>query len=216
MAKDKDEIEYYFNPEDFRKMYVKEAKAAYDVSAEKLTYDIVSKWKTSEGERWELLNGMPIKMQSPSPDHQEVSGELFAIFREYLKGKNCKIFTAIDVRLNYSTGDDTYFAPDLVVLCDRNKLDRKGIRGAPDLVIEILSPSTRSYDVLVKRREYERAGVKEYWLVDPKDNIVEVALLGEDGLLRSRIYGKDDTIKVHTLNNFEIKITDIFADSWLN
>ena len=210
-----DDRQNYYLPENYRKFMVKEAEVAYDVSEEKLTYDIVSKWKTGEGERWELLNGKPIKMQSPAPDHQEISRELLTIFNTYLKGKICNVFPAIDVRLNYDTTDDTYFAPDLVVLCDRKKLDRTGIKGAPDLVIEILSPSTRGYDILVKRREYEKAGVKEYWLVDPKDKIIEVALLGEDGLFRSRMYGEDDVIKVHILEDLEIKVADIFADSWL-
>jgi len=204
----------YFVPEDFKKFVVEEARAAYDVSGEKLTYDIVSKWKTAEGERWELLNGMPIKMQSPSPRHQEISGELFAMFSSYLKGKNCKIFPAIDVRLNYNTSDDTYFAPDLAVLCDRKKLDRAGIKGAPDLVIEILSPSTRRYDILVKRREYEKAGVKEYWLVDQEDGVVEVALLNEDGFYRSRTYSNKESIKVGILEDLVINLADVLEDLW--
>ena len=204
----------YYKPEDFNKLMVKEARAAYDVSAEKLTFDIVSKWKAGEGERWELLNGMPIKMQSPSPRHQEISGELFAMFREYLKGKSCKIFSAIDARLNYDTSDDTYFAPDLVVLCDRKKLDRTGIKGVPDLVIEILSPSTRRYDILVKRREYEKAGVKEYWLVDQEDGVVEVALLNEDGFYRSRTYSNKESIKVGILEDLVINLADVLEDLW--
>lgn len=130
-----------------------------------------------EGEHWQLLDGVAYAMAPPSLDHQRVIGELFGQLRDQLRGHPCEPFMApVGVRLpSHDEIDDdirTVFEPDLIVVCDRSKLDATGVRGAPDLVIEVLSPSTATFDLLEKRLRYDRAGVRELWLVDIVNGVV--------------------------------------------
>ena len=145
-----------------------------------------------EGVRYELLDGVAY-MMSPAPtlDHQEIAGEIYFQLRQALDGKPCRPFIApVDVRLPKAQEADnlidTVVQPDVLVVCDEAKLDRRGVRGAPDFVVEVLSPGTASHDHVRKRRIYERAGVREYWLVHPFDRMVTVYRL-VDGE-----YGKPD------------------------
>jgi len=145
-----------------------------------------------EDVRYELIDGVAYLM-APAPDlaHQDVAGEIYYQLRQALAGKPCRAYVApVDVRLP-KAGErdeliDTVVQPDVLVVCDEDRLDRRGVRGAPDLVVEVLSPSTAGHDQVRKRRVYERAGVREYWLVHPTDRVVTVYRLGADG------YGKPD------------------------
>jgi len=115
------------------------------------------------------------------------------------------------VRLNaLGDDDDDVFQPDLVIICDRTKIDDKGCNGAPDMVIEILSPSTAMRDKLLKFNEYQRAGVREYWIVDPDTKTVQVFIL-ENGQYLAKSYGETDTISVSVLKSCEISLPDVFA-----
>jgi len=142
--------------------------------------------------RYELIDGVAYLM-SPGPDraHQEVAGEIFFQLRLALKGKPCFAYIApLDVRLP-KAGErddlvDTVVQPDVMVICDPERLDRRGVRGAPDFIVEVLSPSTASHDHVRKRRIYERAGVREFWLLHPVDRVLTIYRLGIDG------YGKPD------------------------
>ncbi len=128
-----------------------------------------------EGERVELINGVFYNMASPSQLHQEISGRLFRIIGDYIdeKGGKCKVFHApFDVKLDDKR--DTIVQPDISVICDRDKLDGKRCNGAPDWIIEIVSPSSASHDYVRKFDLYKRAGVREYWLVNPDDKSVVV------------------------------------------
>jgi len=126
-----------------------------------------------DGERWELIDGKTYSMSAaPRQLHQELLWHLTGIFRDFLKGRSCKGFASpFDVIL--PRGDeadedvDTVVQPDLVVFCDRSKLTERGARGAPDLVVEILSPSTSKKDQHEKLDLYRRSGVREYWIFDP-------------------------------------------------
>lgn len=143
--------------------------------------------------RYELIDGVAYLMAPPAPDlaHQDIAGEIFRQFANALQGASCRAFIApVDVRLP-KAGEaddqiDTVLQPDVLVVCDPTKLDRRGVRGAPDLVVEVLSPSTAGHDQVLKRRVYERAGVREYWLVHPTDRILTIYRLAADG------YGKPD------------------------
>ncbi|EXJ14669.1 Uma2 family endonuclease [Imhoffiella purpurea] len=136
--------------------------------------------------RYELIDGVAWMMApAPSLDHQDVAGEIYFQLRQALQDRPCRPFIApVDVRL--PNGDeedgriDTVVQPDVLVVCDPSKLDRRGVRGAPDLVVEVLSPGTASHDHVRKRQVYERAGVREYWLVHPVDRMVTIYRL-EDG-----------------------------------
>ncbi|TAN53194.1 MAG: Uma2 family endonuclease [Methylococcaceae bacterium] len=140
------------------------------------TYGEYRRWPAEE--RWELIDGVAYDMcPAPSLQHQEVLGELFRQTANFLLGKPCRAFVApFDVRLPEADETDdhirTVVQPDLVVVCDSAKLDKAGCRGAPDWVVEVISPHTASKDHIRKRALYERHGVKEYWLVYPSDSVV--------------------------------------------
>jgi len=141
--------------------------------------------------RYELIDGVAYLMHLPAQtlEHQDFAGEIYFQVRQTLVGNPCRVFIApLDVRLpkaNKMDGlIDTVVQPDILVVCDPTKLYRKyGVRGAPDFAVEVLSPSTASLDHVLKRRAYECAGVREYWLVDPTDRIVTIYRLdnGEFG-----------------------------------
>ncbi|GAB4471929.1 MAG: Uma2 family endonuclease [Burkholderiaceae bacterium] len=133
-----------------------------------------------EDARYELIDGAAYLM-APAPllDHQETVGEIFRQLANALAGTSCRAFVApVDVRLPKREQSDeevdTVVQPDVLVVCDPSRLDRRGVRGAPDLVVEVLSPATASHDQVLKRRVYERAGVREFWLVHPVDRVVTV------------------------------------------
>jgi Uma2 family endonuclease len=115
------------------------------------------------------------------------------------------------VRLNADTYDNTVVQPDLVVVCDKSKLDDKGCVGAPDMVIEILSPSTEEYDKVEKFDQYLQAGVREYWIVDPVSKTVMVNIL-DDKKYYSATYAETDTVPVHVLEGCVIDLADVFAE----
>lgn len=128
--------------------------------------------------REELINGQVVAM-SPKPrfNHHRIAWNIANIFDDYLRGKRC---TAIVDGLDLFLTDENHFVPDVMVVCDRDKIQEDGVHGAPDLVVEVLSPSTVMNDRRHKKRVYERCGVKEYWLVSPAEKTVEQYFL-EDG-----------------------------------
>lgn len=185
---------------------------------EKYTYGDYITW--SEDERWELIDGVPYNMSTaPSRLHQEVSGELFKQIAVYLTGKPCKVYAApFDVRLPKGDEEDelvdTTVQPDLVVICDRKKLDERGCRGAPDWIIEILSPHTAAKDMKIKRELYERVGVREYWLVDPGNKTVEVYQSGDRGRYeRPEVYAAGDQVKTGIFSDLTIDLTAVFEEA---
>jgi Uma2 family endonuclease len=149
----------------------------------------------SDDLRYELIDGEAYLMVPPAPDlaHQDVAGDIYRQVANALANKPCRAFVApVDVRLpKLNEADDaidTVVQPDVLVVCDPTKLDRRGVRGAPDWVVEVLSPSTASHDQIRKRRAYERAGIAEYWLVHPMDRVLTVYRL--EGVE----YGKPDIV----------------------
>ena len=150
--------------------------------------------------RYELIDGKAFLM-SPAPlvEHQEIAGEVFRQLANQLDGQPCRPYIApVDVRLprkdEADAAIDTVVQPDVLVVCDPHKIDRRGVRGAPDWVLEVLSPSTAAHDQIAKRRTYERAGVREYWLVHPGDRTLTVYVLDNGQYGRPDIYElKDET-----------------------
>lgn len=133
--------------------------------------------------RYELIDGVAYAMgPAPVRRHQGILLELARQVANILDGSPCRPYIApFDVRLpktdEIDNDVDTVVQPDLVVICDRAKLDDKGCRGAPDWVVEVLSPSTAGHDQILKRALYQRVGVREYWLVHPVDRIVTIYTL---------------------------------------
>ena len=156
----------------------------------------------------ELLDGSLYMMASPSRRHQGMITEFTRQFANFLYGKPCKIYPSpFGVRL----AEDTVFLPDITVVCDPSKLNDRGCEGAPDLVVEILSPSTSRYDMCTKFREYLRAGVKEYWIVDPQTDILTVHIL-KDGSYVTDVYSNTDAAPVKVLPGFEVDLAAVFAE----
>ena len=155
--------------------------------------------------RYELIDGEAFLM-APAPliEHQEVAGDVYHQLRNQLDGKPCRPYIApVDVRLprKEETDDaiDTVVQPDVLVVCDPSKIDRRGVRGAPDWLLEVLSPSTAAHDQIAKRRTYERAGVREYWLVHPSDRTLTVYVLDNGQYGRPEIYELKDATPIGVL-----------------
>lgn len=138
-------------------------------------------------EPWEeLINGEVVAM-SPRPtfNHNRIASRIYLAFENYLKGKRC---TAIADGTDLYLTEKDRFVPDMMVVCDRDKIRRDGVHGAPDLVVEVLSHSTANRDRGYKKEAYAKYGVREYWIVNPTDRSVEVYLLSEGGLVFDHVY----------------------------
>jgi len=172
-----------------------------------------------EDERIEIITGETFLMGAPSRIHQKISMELFRQLANYLEGKKCEVYPApFSVRLFERDGDrpedvDTVVEPDISVVCDSGKLDKHGCKGAPDMVIEILSPFSLRHDRLVKLNLYQRAGVREYWIADPENRSVMVFLPDAGGSLRLyEDYGREDIAKVNVLDGCFIELRKVFSE----
>ena len=181
-------------------------------------YTLANALTWEEDERIELIYGNPVMMSPPVRAHQKASIELLAQLHDYLKGKKCEVYHApFAVRPFERDGDspedvDTLIEPDITVVCDPSKLDDIGCKGAPDLIMEILSPSTQRHDKLTKFNLYQRAGVREYWIVDPASKSVQVFVL-EDGHYAAADFGMaGDRLKVNVLEDCTIDLTSVFAE----
>ena len=180
------------------------------------TYADYQTW--GDDTRVELIDGVIYNMAAPSQKHQWLLFELGALFREHLKsrGAGCRVLVApSDVRLNSDKADDTVVQPDLFIVCDKNKLDGQNCNGAPDLVVEILSPSTASRDRVLKFNQYLAAGVREYWIIDMRDNTIQVHTL-TDEKYTTRSYAQleeDDRpqVPVGIFEGFSIDLVALFA-----
>ena len=177
---------------------------------EEFTYADYLHW--DDDERYEIIDGIAYMMASPTAPHQIISGEIFGAIWEFLKGKTCKVFAApFDVRLfpEEDNSDTTVVQPDILVVCDPSKLsDGKACRGAPDLVIEILSAASVITDRKVKIEKYREAGVKEYWIVDPAGREISVNLL-KDGRYIPTLY--KDNVPSSVLSGLTIDLKAVKA-----
>ena len=184
---------------------------------ERFTFADCLTW--DEDERIEIINGEAFMMATPSRIHQEICFEIGRQLGNYLEGKQCKVYPApFGVRLFERDGDspenvDTVVEPDISVVCDRRKLDEHGCVGAPDLIVEVLAPSTQRHDQLVKLNLYQRAGVREYWIVDPENRTVRAMVLADDGLLHvHEVYRQEDVAKVNVLEGCFIELSKVFSE----
>ena len=146
-----------------------------------------------EDVRYELIDGEAYLMApAPTVRHQNIAGEIYYQLRQSLDGKPCQVLIApVDVLLpkadEADARVDTVVQPDVLVVCDDAKVGERRVRGAPDFVVEVLSPSTAGHDMVLKRRIYERSGVREYWLIHPTDRVLTVYRL------EGAEFGKPDT-----------------------
>ena len=167
----------------------------------------------SETERYELLEGELVMVPAPNWFHQSIAAALFKRLDDYVEKNDLGVvrFAPLDVELS----DHDVAQPDLIFLSHaRLDLVQEGrVRGAPDLVVEILSPSTEGRDRTTKRTLYARHGVGEYWLVDPEAETIEVLSLGEEGFTQTRLFERADSLRSPVLVGLEIALDAVFSES---
>ena len=159
-------------------------------------------------ERWERIDGVIYDMTPPpTSEHQSIVGNLYREISIYLKGKSCKAFVApFGVWLDNASDD--YVEPDITIICDPGKIHQKGCVGVPDMVLEVLSPSTAYKDKTAKLRIYKAAGVHEYWIGDPAYQFVEVYLLQKNAF--PTVYNKNDIVTISVFEQCDIHLQEIF------
>ena len=163
-----------------------------------------------ENFRAELYEGTLIVSEAPTVQHQRILMKISSHLHVYLKNKPCEVFPSpFAVRL--FDNEETMFEPDIVIICDESKLDKRRCNGAPDMIIEILSPSTARMDKKLKFGKYQKAGVKEYWIIDPDLNLLEANRL-ENNKYTTKIYDETEKAPVNILDGFEIDLTEVFAE----
>ncbi len=175
---------------------------------------------------YEILDGKVLAMSPAAPRHNRIAGNIFLIFGNYLKKKKCVPFgdgTAVYL------DEQNRFIPDFMVVCDRSKIQSKWVYGAPDLLVEILSPSTARNDRMRKKDVYAASGVPEYWIVSPKEQSIEVYLLRDGAYTLDNLYaycsdedqadmteaekaGLTAEFKCHLFDDLTIRLEDIFGD----
>ena len=194
---------------------VREAGVAYAVQTHPQSryprqgsYTIDDYLALPDDQRVELIDGVIYDMSAPTTPHQLIGGEIYALLREFLlrkKGSCIPFIAPVDVRLDKD--NRTMVQPDVCVVCDLSKIDRAGIYGAPDYVVEVLSPSTKMKDILIKMRKYQNAGVREYWMVDPDAETVTRILYKPptedypDGDMKMEIYPFSTPVPVGIFND---------------
>lgn len=177
-------------------------------SGHKHTYAEYLTWP--DDERWEIVDGEAYDMApAPTPRHQGVVTRFAGILDRALSGGTCRAFVSpIDVVLS----EHSVIQPDIVVVCDAAKVTEASIRGAPDVVIEVLSPSTALRDKREKLRLCERHGVPEYVVADPSTRTVERYALGEGGSYgRAQVLGPEDRLVLTSLDSLEIELQEVFG-----
>ena len=187
-------------------------------TGERFSYADYLSWP--EDERWEIIEGEAWDMSpAPNTEHQRLSMVLSGEIYNYLKDKSCEVFTApFDVRLQEAKDladedVETVVQPDLVVICDKSKIDKKGCLGAPDIVIEILSASTAFKDETQKLKLYEKYGVREYWIVNPEARYIMIYRLEGDKYTKPEYLKDDDILESLVLKGLKIRLPDIFVQS---
>jgi Uma2 family endonuclease len=162
---------------------------------------------------YEFIDGVVYMSPSPSTKHQQVSMRLSSEIYNYLKGKTCEVFSApFDVHL-YKEGiqGEKIVIPDISVICDKTGLNEKGYDGVPELIIEILSPSNQSHDLVFKLNLYMQYGVREYWIVNPILNTIQVYELDEEGnYIQQAVKNEKGDIYSKVLNGFKISLEETF------
>lgn len=176
--------------------------------AARYTWSDYQTWPDSE--RWEIIDGAAYNMSpAPSTQHQKIAGRFYSQLELKLAGKRCTPFIApTDVKLSESN----VVQPDILVVCDPAKITPGHIEGAPDLVVEVLSPATALKDLREKKALYQASGVREYLVIDPQENTVQRFVL-EAGQRygEAQTFGPADRLRLAALDNLEIALQDIFA-----
>ena len=192
---------------------VKEPSASYEG---KYTYADYLTWQLDE--MVEIIRGKLFKMTAaPSRIHQKVALKLGSILLGYLEGKPCDVYIApFDVRLSKTATNNedihTVVQPDLCVICDESKLDDAGCIGAPDLIVEILSPGNNKKELQNKYEVYRESGVKEYWVIHPSEQTLLIYSLKDGIYIPSRLFTSGDKVGSNVISGFNLDLQDFFED----
>lgn len=172
------------------------------------TYTSEDYWNLPEGERAELIDGKLYAMAPPSLRHQNIIFSLSRKLADYIDANNgtCQVVLA-PFAVNLNANDETYVEPDISVICDKSKLSERGCEGAPDFIVEVVSPSSRKHDYSTKNTLYLNAGVREYWIVDPDRERTTVYRYEEDAA--PIIIPFDQAIQVGIYSNLSITIGEL-------
>ena len=171
------------------------------------SYTVHDIFDLPEGQRAELIDGRVYDMSPPTRTHQRIVGELFAMIREHIKRNNGKCEVDIAPFAVFLDGDDkNYVEPDICVVCDQNKLDDKGCNGAPDWIIEVVSPASRRIDYTTKLFKYRSSGVREYWIVDAEKSRVMVYNFSMDAMNE---YSFTEDIPVGIYTDFSVRMSSL-------
>jgi len=183
------------------------------------TYSYADYMRFEFEERLELIKGYIFKMSpAPSRIHQKISGRIYVSIYNALNGHKCEVYSApFDVRLAKKTQDDkevfTVVQPDIVVICDQTKLDKRGCIGAPDIVVEILSLGNNKKELINKYEVYEEAGVKEYWIVSPSEKTFFRYILDDNGKFQpTKLLTEGEEVSTTIIPGFKLVLEEVFKD----
>lgn len=185
-------------------------------SDRKYTYADYLTWP--ENERWEIIDGVPYLQAAPTWQHQSISSELHRQIANYLVSSPCRVFASpFDLRLpemNEKDEETTFVVqPDIIIVCSTEGLKGTGYYGTPSMLIEITSPSTTKADRLYKFNRYEKAGVKEYWIVEPEVKIVSVFILQDNKRYgRPDVYSEENQITLSIFPDLTIDLKPVFEN----
>ncbi|MGI6049873.1 MAG: type II toxin-antitoxin system prevent-host-death family antitoxin [Acetivibrionales bacterium] len=195
-------------------MKLKEQALDYQYAGQKVSYEEFMDIYENSELRMEYVEGEIILSASPSFAHQEISGNLYLVFSKFLKGKKCKVvYAPFDVHFyKPDSNDPDVCQPDLLIACDiEEKLNEKGrYMGTPSLVVEILSPSSRSLDMIKKLNTYMLSGVNEYWMADPDNKTVIVYIFKDRKIENFITYKNDEVVSSRVFNGMVAPLSEVF------
>jgi prevent-host-death family protein len=195
--------------------YIMEDAVQYKTSSGWVTYEEFIELTEASEQRFELIDGVIYNLASPSYKHQHAVHELHGSFYNWFKGKSCTPLTSpFDITFFKEENNICVVQPDIVVICDKENIDRLDkYKGVPTLVVEVLSPSTRSKDMLKKLDLYKQCGVREYWIVDPLNEQIFVYNLADNEIVNNKTYLKsaEHDVQSFYFEGLKIALYDIFA-----
>ncbi len=200
-----------FTYDEFRQepCLVRETASSYCYTARKYDYTDID--ALSEGTHAELIDGKLYLLATPNRIHQYLVGELYFSFKVHIRANkgNCHVYISpFAVRL--FADDSTHVEPDLVVICDKNKLTEKGCNGAPDIAVEIISPSNAKHDYITKLAKYQKAGVREYWIINPETS--KTLVMNFENSENTGEYDFEETVTSGVLEGFEVNMNELLEN----
>lgn len=190
-----------------------EAALYFDDNDDLVTYEEFLKLVGELKHRYELIDGRIYNLPCPNFDHQEITSELIGIFRRWFKGKKCRALAApFDITLVKSEDNINVVQPDIVVICDTENIDdKRKYNGVPTLVVEVLSKSTRSKDMIIKLNLYMKTGIREYWVVDPISQLVQIFHFNDSNIEEHKVFKNNEMIKSIYFSGLHVDANDLFA-----